>query len=158
MWENYMANPKDNPFPPTKKSHDIFNFTKFILEDFETFLFAIKESHLTTQESNKDSALRNIAKGIFSSLNTDDFINKYGFNSNLLLGCTYDKSLDDMKMTEDNRCNLFRPTLTNRGLCYSFNGLNSNILWNDGNVVQSFKKMFKSNHSMKKFGIAGMHY
>ena len=55
MWENYMANPKEIPFPPIKKSHNISNFTKFILEDFETFLFAIKESHLTTQESKVEN-------------------------------------------------------------------------------------------------------
>ena len=91
MWEKYMANPKETPFPPKMKSHNIFNFTKFILEDFETFLFAIKESHLTTQESNKDYSLRNIAKEIFTSLNTGK-----SFSEALILASTnaqYDKRL-----------------------------------------------------------------
>ena len=155
MWYNYVTNSKEVPFPPTKRTHNIFNFTKFILEDFDTFVFAMKESHLTIQERRHDSSLQNLANKIFTSLNTEDFIDEYGFNDNLLLGCTYDKPLKNMKMTRNNRCNLFKPTLTNNGLCYSFNGLSSNILWNDGKVVQSFERMFKSEHSIRKFGTAG---
>ena len=91
---------------------------------------------------------------MLSPLISEESIKTHGFNDKLLFDCSFnDAPLEDKSALDD--CNIFRPTLTNNGLCYSFNGLNPKKVWKDGQVVRSFEKMFSSTHLKEKFGRSG---
>ena len=51
----------------------------------------------------------------------------------------------------DGGSELFTPTLTTNGLCYSFNGQNYSGIWKESEVTNTFNELFPHNDSAQFF-------
>ena len=151
-WNSYMENPQKNPFPPSKLSYEHFNFTKQIHENFDFFIKSVMESSLRL---NGKSLLNfdGLYPKVLSPKN-DYFLNFY-FSHNLLFGCSYGKELDLKKTAGE--CSLFQTTLTNNGICYSFNGQKPSNSFQSGKIVQSLEKITHETYPNVMFQGPGLH-
>ena len=120
----------------------LFDFTKYIREDMRTFLIAHHGSVLTASkeamqvwEKVADESF-NQARSKPSSSKVgqyDKLVMQYAFKQNILK-----KQQDDY----DGGSELFTPTLTTNGLCYSFNSEDYSSVWKESEVTNTFNELF----------------
>ena len=72
----------------------------------------------------------------------DKLVMHYAFKQNILT-----KQQDDY----DGGSELFTPTLTTNGLCYSFNAQNYSAVWKVSNITNAFTNLFPHNNSAELF-------
>ena len=72
----------------------------------------------------------------------DKLIMQYAFKQNILK-----KQQDDY----DGGSELFTPTLTTNGLCYSFNGQNYSGIWKASEVTNTFAELFTQKNTTEFF-------
>ena len=140
-WKFYAENPTMNDFPPSKLSHDLFNFTNYIYDEFDVFVKAILESSLKLKDEsflNFDSLYPEILSPRRNiKITTEKYhFGKY-FYDKLFFGCSYGEEIDFGKALGG--CPLFQTVLTNNGICYSFNGQKPSHLFQDGKIVNTIE-------------------
>ena len=72
----------------------------------------------------------------------DKLVMQYAFKQNI-----YTKQQQDY----DGGSELFTPTLTTNGMCYSFNGQNSSGVWKAAKVTNTFAELFPQKNSTEYF-------
>ena len=134
-WKSYMQKifMKDSSarFSPEMENNYLFDFTNYIKEDMKTFLIAHHGSILMASK-NKMPIWGQIANESFNQTKSkhgtskvrmyDKLVMHYAFKQNILT-----KQQDDY----DEGSELFTPTLTTNGLCYSFNSDNYSSVWKE---------------------------
>ena len=161
-WENYLVkiyhNYPDASFTTSMESNKFFNFTKHIRTDFKTFLIAIHGSHLSPAK-NTTPVWRDTAQKVFQSMENKDHVLKNGLYDKLIMRCTLRKDLLKRNYFYEGDggggCDLFLPTLTSKGFCYSFNGQTAIDTWIPHEVVSEFQNLFPLHHSDEYFYGAG---
>ena len=152
-WNLYKDDPENNLFPPSVLSHEHFNFTKHIHEDFDFFVKSVIESSLRLNEKSFIDFDGLYPKVLSPKINK--FLYRLYFD-NLFVGCSYGKELD---LTKDSgECSLFQTTLTNNGICFSFNGQKPSDSFQNGKIVQSLEKITNETYPNVLFPGTGLHY
>jgi hypothetical protein len=161
-WDRYMqhlleSSPKAN-FTTEMENNRFLNFTSHIREDMETFLIAIEGSFLSPYR-NSSKIWSQTAQKIFKHTKDDDYVNDKGLFDKLLLQCAFKRNLLKKKHSQsdlDGGCELFHPTLTSNGFCYTFNGQMPSELFTSSDMLAAFKKVFSTEHSKEFFQGAGI--
>ena len=111
--------------------------------DMDSFIISYLESFPgEIQFRNENNIFINIAKRIFGNLKEPTWVQKYGLYDKLLIKCAFQESI--FKETLDRSiCKDFQPVVTNNGICYSFNGIPTENLWQTSQIVDSMKNMIK---------------
>ena len=132
-WYNYSlyygSDGLDGPLAPIP-TETCFNFTQNIIKDISTYLWIFKESFLNGQSNiQKGSSmfpLSKITDQVLEPVYSDEDMNStYQYYDKLFLRCRHGEldlegdSLESLSID----CKLFQPSLTSRGLCYSFNSV-----------------------------------
>ena len=141
LWRDYMSDPAVHDFPPkTSFNSDLFNFTKYIKEDLTSFLIAYTASikSIPTQSSNPSSIIwSDIAKNEFPKDTVSEKVVSY--NDKLVQACAFQEPLEPVSVHE---CGDFQYSLTSNGMCYSYNGMDTSKLWQDGKITKVFTETF----------------
>ena len=67
------------------------------------------------------------------------------------MACIFQEPLKNiLKIKGVAGCGDLHPILTNQGLCYSFNGIESGMLWKNSKLIQSFNEVFGTYQPTKK--------
>ena len=156
-WENYMIKVilKDPlaTFTSEMKFSQFFSFTSHIKEDFATFLVAIHGSFLSAS-SETLPIWRKVANDLFGTKNVLKRPSSKALYDNLIMQCGFKE--DILKQEKVGRCQLFEPSLTTNGLCYSFNGETTSNTWKSTEVTNSMSKLFHKRNAMNVFERAGI--
>ena len=117
----------------------------------KTFLIALHGSFLTASRKAVPT-WRQVADESFNQTRSghssgkvdlyDKLVMQYAFKQNI-----YTKQQQD----HDGGSELFTPTLTTNGLCYSFNSENYSSVWKESEVTNTFNKLFPHNNSADFF-------
>ena len=90
-------------------------------------------------------------------LKTESFNEHPRYYDKLIVDCAYQKPIRNYGPDFSEGCGDFEPILTSNGLCYSFNGIETEYLWHDSEIVQAFKSIFgKFQTETKKFRGTGL--
>ena len=140
-------------FSPEMKNSYLFDFTKYIKKDMKTFLIALHGSFLTASREAVPT-WRQVADESFNQTRSqhrsskvgqyDKLVMQYAFKQNILR-----KHRDDYDA--DGGSELFTPTLTTNGLCYSFNSENYSSVWKESDITNTFNELFPHNNSAELF-------
>ena len=158
-WKNYLVKvQRKDPqahFSTIMENNTILNFTNYIRDNMKSFLMSVQASHLNPR---KDSSViwKDIAQRIFESQNEDAFVSDRGLYDKLIMTCTLRRNL--LKKASFNHkegCDLFHPTLTTKGFCYTFNGQTPYETWKNKEIIDVFNDLFPSHHSAEHFYGAG---
>ena len=143
-WNLYMNDFKASDFPPSLQNNTLFNFTNHIKEDMSTFLAAYAMSFPNL--SRNTSIWSKIAKTLSIETHSEKEVRTYGKYDKLVIDCVFQEPLMSHKFDVDNGCTDFVPVLTDNGLCYSFNGIETSKVWSqtlrDSEILQSFSTVF----------------
>ena len=144
QWKIYMNDFKATNYPPDVLNNTGFNFTSHIKKDMSTFLLAYATSFPNL--SRNTTVWREIAKRLYNETNSENDVRKYGKYDKLIIDCAFQQSLMSHKFDAFEGCTDLFPVLTNNGLCYSFNGIETSKLWSqtlsDSEILQTFSKVF----------------
>ena len=155
-WKFHEGEPfLENTSMPMK--NDMLNFTKYITQDFKTFLMSYIETFPTPKGILKDDFWKNVSKSIFSDISTP----KLSIFDNLLFLCTFRESVTNLINQRPNPdsefkkflggCEKWKPVLTSNGVCHSFNKIVENSLWRDSAITKAMEKLQGSTFSQKYF-------
>ena len=76
-----------------------------------------------------------------------------GTYDKLIIDCAFKKSLQRNKQPSNGGCDIFEPSITTNGLCYTFNGQRSSEIWKPSKMMTAFSHLFQSGAKSKnKFG------
>ena len=138
-------------FSPEMENNYLFDFTNYIKEDMKTFLIAHHGSVLMASKE-KMQIWGQIADESFNQTKSkrgtskvrmyDKLVMHYAFKQNILT-----KQQDDY----DEGSELFTPTLTTNGLCYSFNSEKYSGVWKESEVTNTFNELFPYKNSAEFF-------
>ena len=135
---------KASDFPPDIQNNTFFNFTNYIKDDMSTFLTAYATSFPNL--SRNTTVWSGIAKKLSSKTNSENDVRDYGKYDKLIIDCVFQEPLMTHKFDADEGCTDFFPVLTDNGLCYSFNGIETSKVWKealrDSDLLQSFSSVF----------------
>ena len=84
-----------------------------------------------------------IANSVFKQTIDDDIVENKGIFDKSIIQCSFKKRLaktNQRKFVASSGCELFQQTLTNNGLCYSFNALKSSNIWRPSKVIEAFER------------------
>ena len=144
QWKKYMNDTEANDFPPEIQKNTLFNFTNYIKEDMQTFLLAYAASFPNL--SRNTTIWSNIAKTFSIETNSENDVRNNGTYDKLVVDCSFQKPLMSRKPDAFEGCADMFPVLTDNGLCYSFNGMETSKVWNqtlrDSEILQSFSTVF----------------
>ena len=143
-WMKYIKDTSDK-FPLDVLNHTCFNFTQHIVDDFSTFLMVLKESYLDGGGSSLfpiSDIAKQVLEPVYSNEEYEAHMRPY---DKLFLKCSHGKMYEH---TENDgnvpSCDLFSPSLTSQGLCYSFNSARkSSDHINIAPVLESFENTFE---------------
>ena len=139
-----MNDSKTSDFPPKIQNNTLFNFNKHIKEDMSTFLaaYAVSFPNLVRNTTIWSEIAKTLSKEIKLEKN-DKTLGKY---DKLVFDCVFQEPLMSHKFDEVEGCTDFFPVLTDNGLCYSFNGIETSKVWKealrDSDLLQSFSSVF----------------
>ena len=138
-------------FSPEMENNNLFDFTRYIREDMKTFLIAHYGSVLMASkeampiwEQVADESFNQTRKEHSGSKvgQYDKLVMQYAFKQNIMK-----KQHDDI----DGESELFTPTLTTNGLCYSFNSEKYSGVWKESEITNTFNEVFPHNNSAQFF-------
>ena len=140
----YMNDSKANDFPPDVQNNTLLNFTNHIKEDMSTFLLTNTASFPNLISNT--TIWSGIAKTLSNETNSENMVRYHGNYDKLIIDCGFQQPLMSHKFDGDNGCTDFAPVLTDNGLCYSFNGIETSKVWSqalkDSEILQSFSTVF----------------
>ena len=158
-WKSYSIKVQQKDpqvqFSAIMENNTILNFTNYIRHDMKSFLMSVRASHLNpTKESFP--IWKDIAQRIFESQNEDAFVSDRGFFDKLIMTCTLRRNLlTKTSFDHEEGCDLFHPTLTTKGFCYTFNGQTPSETWKTKEIINVFNDLFPAHHSAEHFYGAG---
>ena len=155
-WKSYMLKifMKDSSasFSPEMETNDLFDFTRYIREDMKTFLIAHHGSVLMASKETMP-IWGQVADESFNQTRSEDSSSNVGQYDKLVMQYAFKQNI--LKKHHDDyngeSSELFTPTLTTNGLCYSFNGENYSSVWKESEVTNTFNELFPHNKSAEFF-------
>ena len=162
LWKKYMEDPDNNDFPPEIHNNTLFNFTDFIKDDMQAFLAVYVGSFQTSvgqnhvhvhekghmvdidygQQGNISGLWLEAGKNVFQETNSVDFVKKNSFYDKLIMDCAFKKPLMTKEADVNGGCGEFSQSLTNNGICHSFNGMEPSKIWKDAEIIRAFNQVF----------------
>ena len=144
LWNKYMSDSKAADFPPKVQKNNFFNFTNSIKKDMQTFLLAYAASFPNLLDNT--TIWSEIAKILYIETNFENDVRKVGNYDKLVMNCVFQEPLTNHKSEAYEECRDLIPVVTDNGLCYSFNGIETSKLWRqtlrDSEIVQAFLTVF----------------
>ena len=164
LWKKYMTTFNATDFPPAISNNTLFNYTNSIKDDMSMFLAVYSASFQTSLNQNQEQKdnkftpnettqmdvpllLRETGKKVFKQTNSDYNVKKNTFYDKLIMDCAFKSPLMTKKSNAISGCGEFYQSLTNNGICHSFNGVDPLKLWRDAEIVQAFNKIFGSHQT-----------
>ena len=154
-WRYYMRKivMKDSSarFSPEMKNSYLFDFTKYIKKDMKTFLIALHGSFLTASREAVPT-WRQVADESFNQTRMEHIHGKVNLYDKLVMQYAFKQNIYTKQQQDyDGGSELFTPTLTTNGMCYSFNGQNSSGVWKAAEVTNTFAELFPQKNSIEYF-------
>ena len=154
-WKNYLIKVRQKDpqahFSAIMENNTILNFTKYIRDDMKSFLMSIQASHLNPR-TDSSPIWKNIAHRVFKSNNKDAFVSDRGIYDKLIMTCSMRRNLlTKTNFYHEEGCDLFHPTLTTKGFCYTFNGNTPYKIWKTAEIINVFNDLFPAHHSNEQF-------
>ena len=135
---------KASDFPPDIQNNTFFNFTNYIKDDMSTFLTAYATSFPNL--SRNTTVWSGIAKKLFNETNSENDVRQYRKDDKLIIDCVFQEPLMSHKSDAFEGCTDLLPVLTDNGLCYTFNGIETSKVWSpmlaDSEILQTFSAVF----------------
>ena len=151
-WKSYMLKVfmKDSSasFSPVMENNYLFDFTRYIREDMKTFLIA---HHGSVLMASKEAMpiLERVADESFNQTRSKHSSSKVGQYDKLVMQYAFKQNI--LKKQQDGGSEMFNPTLTTNGLCYSFNSENYSRVWKESEITNTFNQLFPHNNSAEFF-------
>ena len=142
LWREYIgrmnedALSSDSIFPPSI-IHNQFDFSHDIVEHFSTFFKVISGSFPTALKGTTPIWFET-AKAVFNQTKSQDFVEMYGLYDKVVMDCSFQEDLTKKKFNDSEAqggCQYFDQSLTNNGLCYSFNALKPSSIWKSSKII-----------------------
>ena len=154
-WKLYMQKivMKDSSarFSPEMEKSDLFDFTKYIRKDMKTFLIALHGSFLMASRKAVPT-WRKVADESFNQTRSEHRNSKVGLYDKLVMQYAFKRNIyNKQQHNYDGGSELFTPTLTTNGMCYSFNGQNYSGVWKPSEVTNTFAELFPQKNSTEFF-------
>ena len=163
LWREYIDSLNeeklslDSKFPPSLVQNQ-FDFTDHIVEDLSTFFKVISGSFPTAMNGTQPSIWFETAEAVFNDTKDQSFVERYGLYNKLIMGCSFreDPTKKRLKDTESQGgCKYFHQSLTNNGLCYSFNALKPSSIWKTSQLIDLLEENAKENYFDYRYGGTG---
>ena len=134
-------------FSPEMENNYLFDFTKYIREDMKTFLIAHHGSVLMASKEAMQ-IWEKVADESFNQTRSEHMSSKVGMYDKLVMQYAFKENIQKKQQNDyDGGSELFTPTLTTNGLCYSFNSENYSSVWKESEVTNTFNGLFPHNKS-----------
>ena len=137
-------------FSPEMKNSYLFDFTNYIKKDMKTFLIALHGSFLTASKEAMPT-WGQVADESFNQTRNKLSSSKVGVYDKLVMQYAFKQDILKKTYDNDGGSELFTPTLTTNGLCYSFNSQNYSGVWKASNITNAFTNLFPHNNSAEFF-------
>ena len=135
-------------FSPEMENNYLFDFTKYIREDMKTFLIAHHGSVLMASKEAMP-VLGQVADESFNQTRSKHSSSRVGQYDKLVMQYAFKQNI--LKKQQDGGSEMFSPTLTTNGLCYSFNSENYSSVWKESEITNTFNELFPHNNSAEFF-------
>ena len=162
LWREYIGNVNDDKpisdlhFPPSI-IHNHFNFSHHITEDLSTF-FKVITGSFTTALKGTQPIWYETAKAVFNITKNQEFVETYGLYDKVIMDCSFQEDLTK-KIFKDSEsqggCHYFNQSLTNNGLCYSFNALKPSSIWKTSQLIDLVEENAKKDYLDYRYGGTG---
>ena len=154
-WKSYLIKVRQKDpqahFSAIMENNTILNFTKYIRDDMKSFLMSIQASHLNPR-TDSFPIWKDIAHRVFKCNEKDAFVSDRGIYDKLIMTCTMRRNLlKKASFYHEEGCDLFHPTLTTKGFCYTFNGNTPHETWKTAEIINVFNDLFPAPHSREQF-------
>ena len=162
LWGKYMDVVDKNmsfaaaSFPPNIMKND-FNFTQRIAEDFSTFLKVVIGSHPSALKKDL-TTWTELSRVVFNKTLDPEYVKENGDNNEFIMDCSFTTNMlkKSTKLSElSSGCEYFDRTLTNKGVCYSFNAGDQLNAWKPSKITKVFHDFVETNHVDHRFAGAG---
>ena len=142
LWGKYMDVVDKNmsfaaaSFPPNIMKND-FNFTQIIAEDFSTFLKIVIASHPSAMKKDL-TTWTDLSRVVFNKTLDPEYVSQNGVHDEFIMDCSFSRNMlkKSTKFSElSGGCDYFDRTLTNKGVCYSFNAGDQLNAWKPSKIT-----------------------
>jgi hypothetical protein len=163
LWSKYIDSmsedelSSDSKFPPSLIQNP-FDFSHHIVKDLSTFFKVISGSFPTALNGTQPNIWFETAKAVFNETKNQDFVERYGLYDKFIMGCSFREDLTrkELKDTESRGgCQHFHQSLTNNGLCYSFNTLKTSSIWKTSQLTDLLDENAEENYFDYRYGGTG---
>ena len=154
-WENFMMKVyTEDPsamFTAEMKVNQFLNFTNHVRADLSTFLIAMHGSFKTASEKTLP-IWKKVANKLFNTTHISDDITEKGLYDKLIMQCGFRETISNKRHYNlKGGCDGIHPTLTTKGMCYSFNSKNVSNIWKSSNITDHFSRIYPWEQSEKVF-------
>ena len=146
----------DSIFPPSI-IHNQFDYTQLIVEHFPTFFKVITGSFPTALKGTQPIWFET-AKAVFNETKDRGFVEMYGLYDKSVMDCSFQEDLakKEFKASEvQGGCQYFEQSLTNNGLCYSFNAFKPSSIWRPSKLINLLEENAKKDNFDYRYGGTG---
>ena len=163
LWREYIDSVNeeklslDSKFPPSLVQNQ-FDFTDHIVEDLSTFFKVISGSFPTAMNGTQPSIWFETAEAVFNDTKDQSFVERYGLYDKFIMGCSFRDDLTKKKFKDTESqggCKYFYQSLTNNGLCYSFNALKPSSIWKTSQLIDLVEENAKKDYLDYRYGGTG---
>jgi hypothetical protein len=163
LWREYIDSmneeklSSDSKFPPSLIQNQ-FDFSSQIVEDFSTFFKVINGSFPTALNGTQASIWFETAKAVFNDTKHPAFVEKYGLYDKVIMSCSFQEDLTKKKVKDtefQGGCQYFDQSLTNNGLCYSFNALKPSSIWKTSQLINLLEENARTDYFNYRYGGTG---
>ena len=161
LWEKYMDHRIDdnkNGSYYTKFASTLIpnasNFTQYIYDDFQTFI-RVYIGSFPTARKERLSIWKDLSKAIFNETLDPSFVERHGLYDKAVMDCSFNENMLKKSAKSPKSlggCDYLYHTLTNKGLCFSFNALGqAKKIWKPSKVIRAFDHITEGNHVDHQF-------
>ena len=163
LWKNYIDSMNeeklslDSKFPPSLIQNQ-FDFSNHIVQDFSTFFKVISGSFPTALNGTQPSIWFETAKAVLNDTKHQEYVEKYGLYDKFIMGCSFREDLTKKKLKDTESqggCEYFDQSLTNNGLCYSFNALKPSTIWKPSQLIDLVEENVSEDYFDYRYGGTG---
>jgi hypothetical protein len=154
LWQHHMANISEHrihsmPMYHLHKMQNPYNYSEYIRKDLSTFVRIVAGSFPTAWE-NDNQLWRTTAKKVFNDT-VDENYNSERFYDKLIIQCSFQNRLEK----NSGGCELFSQSVTNNGLCQTFNGVYPSSIWHPSQLTDGLENFLDNYQSLQNYGGAG---
>ena len=127
-------------------------------DDLSTFFKVITGSFPTALNGTQPSIWFETAKAVFNDTKDQDFVERYGLYDKVIMGCSFQEDLTKKKLKDTESqggCQYFDQSLTNNGLCYSFNALKPSTIWKPSQLIDLVEENVTKDYFDYRYGGTG---